>query len=106
MLNEKMDKYIEFSKKIKILCEPKRLQIIDLLSCRDLCACEILEYFHISQPTLSSHMKKLEEANFVESRRDGKNIYYKLKEDSLKDVKNFIDEISTNTEDCICKIED
>ena len=105
MLNEKMDKYIEFSKKIKILCEPKRLQIIDLLSCRDLCACEILEYFHISQPTLSSHMKKLEEANFVESRRDGKNIYYRLKEDSLKDVKNFIDEISTNTEDCICKIE-
>ena len=87
MLNEKMDKYIEFSKKIKILCEPKRLQIIDLLSCRDLCACEILEYFHISQPTLS-------------------NIYYKLKEDSLKDVKNFIDEISTNTEDCICKTQE
>ena len=106
MLNEKMDKYIEFSKKINILCEPKRLQIIDLLSCRDLCACEILEYFHISQPTLSSHMKKLEEANFVESRRDGKNIYYKLKEDSLKDVKNFIDEISTNTEDCICKTQE
>ena len=106
MLNEKMDKYIEFSKKIKILCEPKRLQIIDLLSCRDLCACEILEYFHISQPTPSSHMKKLEEANFEESRRDGKNIYYKLKEDSLKDVKNFIDEISTNTEDCICKTQE
>lgn len=106
MLNEKMDKYIEFSKKIKILCEPKRLQIIDLLSRRDLCACEILEYFHISQPTLSSHMKKLEEANFVESRRDGKNIYYRLKEDSLKDVKNFIDEISTNTEDCICKTQE
>ena len=51
-------------------------------------------------------MKKLEEANFVESRRDGKNIYYRLKEYSLKDVKNFIDEISTNTEDCICKTQE
>lgn len=100
------DKYMTFSKKLKVLCEPKRLQIIDLLSCRELCACEILEYFHISQPTLSSHMKKLEEADFVKSRRDGKNIYYKLKEESFKDIKFFIDEISTNTEDCICKIDE
>ena len=106
MSDKNEDKYFAYSKMLKVLCEPKRLQIIDLLSCRDLCACEILEYFHISQPTLSSHMKKLEEANFVESRRDGKNIYYKLKEDSLKDVKNFIDEISTNTEDCICKTQE
>ena len=106
MSDKNEDKYFVYSKMLKVLCEPKRLQIIDLLSCRELCACEILEYFHISQPTLSSHMKKLEEANFVESRRDGKNIYYKLKEDSLKDVKNFIDEISTNTEDCICKTQE
>lgn len=98
------DKYMTFSKKLKVLCDPKRLQIIDLLSCRELCACEILEYFHISQPTLSSHMKKLEEANFVNSRRDGKNIYYKLEEDSFKEIKGFIDNISSNSEDCICKI--
>ena len=100
------DKYMTFSKKLKVLCDPKRLQIIDLLSCRELCACEILEYFHISQPTLSSHMKKLEETDFVKSRRDGKNIYYKLEEDSFKEIKNFIDEISRNTEDCVCKIDE
>lgn len=106
MSDKNEDKYFAYSKMLKVLCESKRLQIIDLLSCRELCACEILEYFHISQPTLSSHMKKLEEADFIKSRRDGKNIYYRLKEESFKEIINFIADISTNTEDCICKIED
>ncbi|MCI5643150.1 MAG: metalloregulator ArsR/SmtB family transcription factor [Peptoniphilus sp.] len=99
---DKKNIYMNFSKKLKVLSDPKRLEIIDLLSCRELCACEILEYFHITQPTLSNHMKKLEEASFTKSRREGKNIYYTLNEESFKDIRNFIEEIFTSTEDCIC----
>ncbi|WP_279624980.1 ArsR/SmtB family transcription factor [Anaerococcus hydrogenalis] len=65
-MDKKMDdKYVNISKKLKVLSDPKRLEIVDMLSCEELCACEILEKFDISQPTLSSDMKKLEDANII-----------------------------------------
>ena len=75
------NKYIEISKKLKVLSDPKRLEIIDMLSCDELCACEILEKFDITQPTLSNDMKRLEDANLVISRREGKNIYKEIFEE-------------------------
>ena len=68
--------YDDISKKLKAISDPKRLKIIDMLSCYELCACEILEKFDISQPTLSHNMRKLEEGGPVSSRRGGKNTYY------------------------------
>ena len=105
MSDKNEDKYFAYSKMLKVLCEPKRLQIIDLLSCRELCACEILEYFHISQPTLSNDMKKLEGEDLVKSRRDGKNTFYTLNKEVLKDLNYFISHISEASDDCICNIE-
>ena len=49
--------YTDITKKLKAMSDSKRLQIIDMLSCGELCACVILESFHITQPTLSHHMK-------------------------------------------------
>lgn len=65
--------YENLSKKLRVISDPKGLKIIDMLSCDELCACEILEKFDITQPTLSYDMRKLEEAGLVTSRRDGKN---------------------------------
>ncbi len=47
------EKYIQNAKILKALSDPKRLRIVDMLSCGELCACKILEKFHITQPTLS-----------------------------------------------------
>lgn len=96
------NKYLDFSKKFKVLSDPKRLEIIDLLSCRELCACEILEYFDISQPTLSSDMKKLEDGGLVTSRREGKKIFYRLNLENFESLEAFLKDISTPSEDCIC----
>lgn len=51
--------YEEMSVILKALADPKRLKIIDLLSCGSLCACDILDHFEFTQPTLSHHMKVL-----------------------------------------------
>ena len=64
--------YENLSKKLRVISDPKRLKIIDMLSCDELCACEILEKFGITQPTLSYDMRKLEEAGLVTSRRMGR----------------------------------
>ena len=80
------NKYINISKKLKVLSDPKRLEIVDMLSCEELCACEILEKFDISQPTLSSDMKKLEDANIIKSRKEGKNVFYIVNKENLDEL--------------------
>lgn len=96
------NKYIEISKKLKVLSDPKRLEIIDMLSCNEFCACEILEQFDITQPTLSNDMKRLEDANLVISRREGKNIYYIANKKILKDMQSDLKEIFDSGDECIC----
>ena len=95
--------YEDIAKKLKVISDPKRLRIIDILSCNELCACEILEKFDISQPTLSHDMRKLEEVGLVTSKREGKNTYYSLDKDSLDEVEESLGLIFHIQDDCICK---
>ena len=95
--------YENISKKLKVISDPKRLRIIDILSCDQLCACEILEKFDISQPTLSHDMRKLEEVGLVTSWREGKNTYYSLDKDSLDEIEDSLRLIFHIQDDCICK---
>ena len=65
------NQYTGMAKIFKALSDPKRVKIIDLLSCGELCACVLLKCFEITQPTLSHDMKVLIEAGLVVSRRAG-----------------------------------
>lgn len=94
--------YEDIAQVLKALSQPKRLQIVDMLSCGELCACEILEEFHITQPTLSHDMKVLAQAGIVGSRRDGKNTYYRLRADHLQWVIGELGSICSDTPQCRC----
>lgn len=86
----------------KALSDETRLKIIDMLSCHELCACEILEAFAIAQPTLSYHLKILTECNLLQARRSGSWIFYSLNNESFDELKNFLNSITTAKDDCIC----
>lgn len=94
--------YLELSQKLKALSDPKRLKITDMLSCGEICACQILDYFQITQPTLSHDMKVLMDAGIVKSRREGKNIYYRLDEDSLAELNQTLALIFRRKDACVC----
>lgn len=94
--------YIDTAKVLKALSDPKRLRIVDMLSCGELCACEILDEFHITQPTLSHDMKVLAEAGIVRDRREGKNTYYTLNTDNLAAMHGTLGRIFRDKPDCIC----
>ena len=94
--------YVDTAKVLKAISDPKRLRIVDMLSCGELCACKILEEFHITQPTLSHDMKVLLEAGIVRDRREGKNTYYALNAERLLAFQNTLREIMTEKADCIC----
>lgn len=68
----------------KALGDATRLEIVRMLESGAMCACNILERFDITQPTLSYHMKILQACGLVESRKQGTWIHYSLNEDMLK----------------------
>ncbi len=78
--------YMEYAKIFKVLADPKRLQIIDMLSGGELCACKLLEAFQITQPTLSHDMKLLCDAGLVRGRKEGKWMQYSLNIDKMNEV--------------------
>ena len=96
--------YIETAKMLKAISDPKRLRIVDMLSCGELCACKILEEFQITQPTLSHDMKVLVEAGIVKDRREGKNIYYSLDQAALLKMRRTLRKVFSEKPDCICYI--
>lgn len=86
----------------KAFSDTSRLLIIEMLSCGELCACDILEKFKFTQPTLSHHMKILCDCGLVAGRKEGKWIYYTLNDTAINDYISFIHKITTKSEDCIC----
>ena len=94
--------YLDTAKVLKAISDPKRLRIVDMLSCGELCACKILEAFHITQPTLSHDMKVLMEAGIVSDRREGKNIYYSLNQERLASFQHTMQSILKAKANCVC----
>lgn len=96
--------YSEYVPLLKVFADETRLQIIDMLSCGELCACNILEKLNITQPTLSYHMKMLTQCELVHVRKDGIWMKYKLNDARVLEYKQFIEELLSDKADCICKI--
>lgn len=86
----------------KALGDSNRLQIIQMLSDGEKCACKLLEQFDITQPTLSHHMKILCECSLVEVRKEGKWSHYSLNCKTLAEFKKFIDSLSCAQENGGC----
>lgn len=78
--------YEQVSRIGKALASPKRLELIELL-----CQCEksvetLAREADISVKLTSAHLKTLREARFVEARKDGKRVHYRLADTSIADL--------------------
>lgn len=95
--------YAEYVPVFKALADETRLKIIDILSCGEMCACDILDFFNFTQPTLSYHLKILTDCEIVNGRKDGSWMKYSLNISKIEAFEKFVKNISENTDDCICK---
>lgn len=95
--------YAEYIPALKAVSDVTRLEIIDMLSCGEMCACDILEYFSISQSTLSYHMKTLVDSGLVNAERDGALMRYTLNKQKVEATLTFLTSITNEKEECICK---
>ena len=80
----------EDAKKIKALTNENRLLIMLALQHGKKCGCDLLEELHITQPTLSHHMKILANSGLVDYYKEGKWIYYSISADGVKEFRNMI----------------
>ncbi len=63
---------------LKALCDETRLQILTMLSQREMNACEINKAFVCTQPTISYHMRLLVDTELVLSRKEGCQVIYSV----------------------------
>lgn len=70
--------YIDTVRVFKAFCDENRLRILEMLRTGEKCACKLLDDLHITQSTLSHHMKILCDAEIVQGRKDGKWVYYSI----------------------------
>ncbi|WP_025725498.1 ArsR/SmtB family transcription factor [Acholeplasma granularum] len=95
--------YADFVPMIKAISDETRLKILDMLSCGQMCACDLLEFVHISQSTLSYHMKILTDAQLVVAKKEGSWVKYALNQDSHKKLIIFFLKLTQDKDDCVCK---
>jgi ArsR family transcriptional regulator, arsenate/arsenite/antimonite-responsive transcriptional repressor len=76
----------------KALGDPVRLQLVDVLRkhAGEVCVCELVPLFEISQPTLSHHLKKLRDAGIVDSERRGLWAYYYVRPEALEELSGWL----------------
>ena len=90
----------DFIKVMKALSDPNRIKIIKMLQRRRLCVCEMQEALQIAQPTVSKHLKLLEDSGIVTSHKDGLWVNYVLTDGSaspyaasvLGNLKHWLDQ--------------
>ena len=76
----------------KALGDPIRLQLVDVLRrhAGEVCVCELVPLFDISQSTLSHHLAKLREAGIVDSERRGLWAYYYVRPGALTELSAWL----------------
>jgi len=96
MKDDKLKKVIKI---LKALSDESRVRIVNLLKAKSgVCVCEITEIINLSQPTISSHLKKLEEAGIITFKKDGLWVNYYLNDEMDSESRELIDLIIKNIE--------
>src|SRR5262249_25525396 len=77
-------------KSLRALADPTRLRIVALLERDELSVNELQEITRLGQSRISTHLGLLQEAELLQSRRDGKRTFYKWNEDADGVAREFI----------------
>jgi len=78
--------------KLRAIAHPMRIAIIDLLTVNSkLTVTQIYKRLNLEQASASHHLNILKNKGLLDSKRDGKMIYYSLKQTHLSQVIECID---------------
>jgi len=67
----------------KILGDTTRIKILQILSKRELCVCDIAEVTQMGQSAISHQLRLLRSARLVKYRKEGKMVWYSLDDEHI-----------------------
>ena len=78
---------------LKALADPVRLRLVSMIAAHEggeACVCDLTEPLHLTQPTVSHHLKVLTDAGFLTRSKRGTWAYYALVPGSLDAVASML----------------
>jgi DNA-binding transcriptional ArsR family regulator len=70
----------------KALADEQRVRVLQALQRGEVCVCQIVEMLGLATSTVSKHMSILKQARLVDSRKEGRWMYYRLAGDEAPEV--------------------
>ena len=62
----------------KVLANPKRLEIMCILECGELCVSDIVKKTGIAKANVSQHLSLMKDSGIVTARREAQSMFYSL----------------------------
>jgi DNA-binding transcriptional ArsR family regulator len=81
------------------IADPTRRAILILLASQTMTAGAIAENFDVARPTISKHMQILNECELITANQKGREIYYELKIDNMKEIDKWLTQLRKIWED-------
>lgn len=78
--------FLKIAELFKVFGDPTRMKIIWCLEGRELCVCDISNVLGMTKSAISHQLGVLRANNLVKFRREGKNIYYSLADDHIRQI--------------------
>jgi ArsR family transcriptional regulator len=74
----------------KAMSHPLRLEIVELLSRKEIAAASLLAALETSKANLSKHMSQLIQSGIAEQRREGRQVFYRLTHPEIHEACSII----------------
>lgn len=87
----------EALKILKALSDETRLKIIEFILDEEKCVCEIFPHVKRTQSTISIQLDVLKKAGILDSRKEGKRVYYFIANDKVRDIFKILEFSKTKT---------
>ena len=83
-MSDKQEALLKLAELFKILGDPTRLKIVELLLENEMCVNHIAEAMGMGQSAISHQLRVLRQARLVTYRKEGKTAYYSLNDDHVE----------------------
>jgi ArsR family transcriptional regulator len=77
----------------RVLADPARLRLLNLIAAHpdgEACVCDLIDPLGLAQPTVSHHLKVLNEAGLLEREKRGTWVYYRAVPDALDSLREAL----------------
>lgn len=85
----------------RALSDKTRIRILNLLSIRELCVCEIETILDLTQSNASRHLNRLKDAKIITDNKKSQWVFYKINSSFIKEHKLLYEYLNQKFEDVV-----